>query len=46
MIERTVPQAFRPQRQWDAAVRTLDRLDPHAVLTSPLLRSLLRARRG
>ena len=43
IIERTVPHAFRPERNWDAAVRTLDRLDPHAVFTSPLLRSLLRA---
>ena len=49
MIERTLPHAFRagrrPDLAWDAAVRTLDRLDPHAVFTSPLLRSLLRARR-
>jgi FAD/FMN-containing dehydrogenase len=40
MIEHTIPGAFRG---WDAAVRTLDRLDPHAVFTSPLLRTLLRA---
>jgi Cholesterol oxidase, substrate-binding len=48
LLERTLPQAFRaarpPDRTWDAAVRTLDRLDPHAVFTSPLLRSLLRPR--
>jgi FAD/FMN-containing dehydrogenase len=48
IIERTVPHAFRAartaDRTWDAAVRTLDRLDPHAVFTSPLLRSLLRTR--
>jgi FAD/FMN-containing dehydrogenase len=42
-IERTVPHAFGG---WDAAVRTLDRLDPHAVFTSPLLRALLRGRGG
>jgi hypothetical protein len=40
MIEHTIPRAFGG---WDAAVRTLDRLDPHAVFTSPLLRTLLRA---
>ena len=48
LITRTLPQAFSvarpPSRTWDAAVRTLDRLDPDAVFTSPLLRSLLRAR--
>ena len=47
-LERTLPRAFRvgrpPDQTWDAAVRTLERLDPHAVFTSPLLRSLLRAR--
>ena len=43
IIERAVPDAFRG---WDAAVRTLDRLDPHDVFTSPLLRALLRERRG
>jgi Cholesterol oxidase, substrate-binding len=46
MIAHTLPRAFRvarpPDRTWDAAVRTLDRLDPHSVFTSPLLRSLLR----
>ena len=48
MIERTVPDAFRRARSgdpaWGAAVRTLDRLDPHGVFTSPLLRALLRTR--
>jgi FAD/FMN-containing dehydrogenase len=48
IIERSLPDAFRvarpPDRTWDAAVRTLDRLDPHALFTSPLLRSLLRGR--
>ena len=48
IIDRTVPRTFRPARPqdrgWDSAVRTLDRLDPHAVFTSPLLRTLLRAR--
>ena len=43
IIERAVPDAFRG---WAAAVRTLDRLDPHDVFTSPLLRTLLRERRG
>jgi FAD/FMN-containing dehydrogenase len=47
IIKRTLPRAFRiarpPDRTWDAAVRTLDRLDPHRVFSSPLLRSLLRA---
>jgi FAD/FMN-containing dehydrogenase len=46
MIARTLPRAFSvarpPDRTWDAAVRTLQRLDPHAVFTSPLLRLLLR----
>jgi FAD/FMN-containing dehydrogenase len=49
MIERTLPQAFRvarpPARTWDAAAAALHRLDPHRVFTSPLLRSLLTARR-
>jgi FAD/FMN-containing dehydrogenase len=48
MLARTLPHAFRvarpPGRRWDAAVHALDRLDPHGVFTSPLLRSLLRAR--
>jgi FAD/FMN-containing dehydrogenase len=48
MIAHTLPRAFRvarpPDRRRDAAPRTLDRLDPHAVYTSPLLRSLLRTR--
>ena len=48
MLARTVPAAFRvgrePQATWDAAVATLERLDPHRVFTSPLLRSLLRGR--
>jgi FAD/FMN-containing dehydrogenase len=44
IIQRTVPHAFGPKTNWDPAVRTLDRLDPHAVFTSPLLRTLLRAR--
>ena len=39
--ERTAPGAFNG---WNAAVRTLDRLDPHDVFTSPLLRALLRTR--
>jgi FAD/FMN-containing dehydrogenase len=47
IIDRTLPRAFRiarpPDRTWDAAVRSLDRLDPHRVFSSPLLRSLLRA---
>jgi FAD/FMN-containing dehydrogenase len=46
MITRTLPRAFSvarpPDRTWDAAVRTLDRLDPHGLFTSPLLRVLLR----
>jgi FAD/FMN-containing dehydrogenase len=46
MIARTLPHEFRVarprDRRWDAAVRALDRLDPHGVFTSPLLRSLLR----
>jgi FAD/FMN-containing dehydrogenase len=46
MIARTLPREFRVarprDRRWDAAVRALDRLDPHGVFTSPLLRSLLR----
>ena len=41
IIERTAPSAFSG---WNAAVRTLDRLDPHDVFTSPLLRTLLRTR--
>jgi FAD/FMN-containing dehydrogenase len=45
MITRTLPHEFRVarprDRTWDAAVSTLDRLDPHGVFTSPLLRSLL-----
>jgi FAD/FMN-containing dehydrogenase len=45
---RTIPRSFRGARRkhetWNAAVRTLDRLDPHGVYTSPLLRSLLRER--
>jgi FAD/FMN-containing dehydrogenase len=48
LIGVTIPDAFRagrPRSQtWDAAVRALDRLDPHGVFTSPLLRSLLKAR--
>ena len=48
MLARTIPDAFRvarrPHTTWDAAVATLDRLDPHRVFTSPLLRSLLRGR--
>jgi len=48
MIGRVVPNAYRvgraPHDSWDATVRTLDCLDPHRVFTSPLLRSLLRAR--
>ena len=47
MLSRTIPDAFRvarrPQRTWDGAVATLERLDPHRVFTSPLLRSLLRS---
>jgi FAD/FMN-containing dehydrogenase len=47
MIARTLPHEFRVarprDRAWDSAVRALDRLDPHGVFTSPLLRSLLRA---
>ncbi len=47
-IAGTIPAAFRvarpPQRRWNAAVRTLDRLDPHGVFTSPLLNSMLQAR--
>jgi hypothetical protein len=47
MIERTLPHVFRlarpPDRTWDAALHALDRLDPHRVFSSPLLRSLLRA---
>jgi FAD/FMN-containing dehydrogenase len=46
MIRATLPDAYRiarpPQQRWDAAVRTLHRLDPHGIFTSPLLRSLLR----
>lgn len=46
MITSTIPTAYRiarpPQQRWDAAVRTLQALDPHGVFTSPLLRSLLR----
>jgi hypothetical protein len=46
MITRTLPRAFSvarpPDRTWDAAVRTLHRLDPHGLFTSPLLRLLLR----
>jgi FAD/FMN-containing dehydrogenase len=46
MLTDTIPSAFRtarpPQRRWNAAVRTLERLDPHGVFTSPLLSSLLR----
>jgi FAD/FMN-containing dehydrogenase len=46
MITRTLPHEFRVarprDRTWDAAVRALDRLDPHGAFTSPLLRSLLR----
>jgi FAD/FMN-containing dehydrogenase len=41
IVGRTVPETFRAA-PWNAAVRTLDRLDPHAVFTSPLLRALLR----
>jgi FAD/FMN-containing dehydrogenase len=48
IIRRVVPHAYRvgrlPGHTWDAALRTLDRLDPHRVFTSPLLRSLLRTR--
>ena len=48
MLARTIPDAFRvgrvPEATWDAAVATLERLDPHRVFTSPLLRSLLRGR--
>jgi FAD/FMN-containing dehydrogenase len=48
MIAGAIPTAFRlarpPQRRWNAAVRTLNRLDPHEVFTSPLLSSLLRVR--
>jgi hypothetical protein len=48
MIAGTIPTGFRvarpPQRRWDAVVRTLNRLDPHGVFTSPLLSSLLRVR--
>jgi hypothetical protein len=48
LIGATIPNAFRagrPRSQtWDAAVGALDRLDPHGVFTSPLLRSLLKAR--
>ena len=40
IIERTVPRTFRPH--WGGAVGSLDRLDPHGVFTSPLLRGLLR----
>jgi FAD/FMN-containing dehydrogenase len=47
-IAGAIPTAFRvarpPQRRWNAAVRTLNRLDPHGVFTSPLLSSLLRVR--
>ncbi len=39
MIERTLPHAFRVARprdqKWDAAVGTLDLLDPHAVPRAP-----------
>jgi FAD/FMN-containing dehydrogenase len=46
VIERAVPAGFRSARPathaWDEAVRALDRLDPHHVFSSPLLRSLLR----
>ena len=46
MLARTIPHSFRvarPKNQtWDGAVRTLDRLDPQSVLTSPLPYSLLR----
>ena len=44
IIERTVPHAFRSAHSrsaWVAAVRSLDRLDPHRVFTSPLLRTLM-----
>ena len=37
-------RARRVQPAGTAAVRTLDRLDPHDVFTSPLLRALLRTR--
>jgi hypothetical protein len=43
-----IPAAYRvaraPHRRWNATVGTLNRLDPHGVFTSPLLRSLLRVR--
>ena len=41
-VGRTVRESFRA-RAWNAGVSTLDRLDPHAVFTSPLLRALLRS---
>ena len=45
-IAGTIPAAYRvarpPQRRWNAAVGTLNRLDPHRVFTSPLLSSMLR----
>jgi FAD/FMN-containing dehydrogenase len=44
-IAGTIPAAYRiarpPQQRWNAAVRTLNRLDPHGVFMSPLLSSLL-----
>jgi FAD/FMN-containing dehydrogenase len=45
LIKGRIPQGFRVARprheKWDAAVRTLDRLDPHGLFTSPFLRTLL-----
>jgi FAD/FMN-containing dehydrogenase len=43
VITGTVPAAFRagPGPTWDAAVATLDRLDPNRIFTNPFLDTLL-----
>lgn len=39
IFDEFIPQAFS---EWDWAIETLERYDPHQVFTSPLLRRLLR----